>query len=278
MHRLRSDLLYTLAFGILSGALSAFLFVRPMYDVTYLPELVLQLSGSRGEFALVGGIAEIMNMYMRFAPSILFEIYAGTVMYRSFCTASVYVFTRNPNRAKWYRREACRVLLLSALFTAVSLLVAVLLSAVRHEVIPNVPGAILLLYHFILYSIWTFTVTILINVLSIGLGSYNATLAAAVLQAVCIALLGLVRLSDQPVFAVLTRVSPISHLVLGWFRSAIPSVEEAIPPVIREGFWGFSFPTSLLVVSVYCLAVVLSGRQLVLHHDILSGNAELDGG
>ncbi len=278
MYRLRYDLLYTLLFGILSGVLAAVLYVNPMCDTISLPEMVLQLSGSRGIFALYGAApSELMAVFSRFLPSILFEIYAGTVMYRSFCTASVYVFTRNPDRAKWYRREVCRVLLLSVLFTAISLAITVLLAAVRYAVVLNVPGAILLLYHFVLYAIWTFTVTIFINVLSIWLGSYNATLAATALQALCIALLGLVRLSAQPVLAVLARVNPVSHLILGWFHSAIPAVEEAIPPVGDVEFWGFSFPVSLLVVSVYCLAVVLSGRQLVLHHDILSGNAELDG-
>lgn len=273
MFRLRNDVLTAALMGLFSGVLSAALFISPYSGSISLSELVLQLSGSRGTFELNPTLSEIMEMYTRFIPMFFFEIYAGTVMYRSFCTASVYVFARNPSRARWYWWEAAHVLLLSSLFTAVSLISAVLYSAVQYDVSVNVPGVYLGVFHFVLFAIWTFTVTIALNLLSVLFGTHVASLIAIGVQAACIALLSLIRLEDQILAAVLLQINPIAHLVLGWFHSGIPALDEAIASSHR----GFSFVPSLLVVSAYCLITVLYGRQFILHRDILSNNAELDG-
>lgn len=273
MYRIRYDALIAALIGLLSGVLSAMLFVRPYFGSITLSELVLQLSGSRGTYEFSSSLSEIMSMYTRFIPIFLLEFYGGTVMYRNFCTASVYIFTRNPNRTRWYFRETARVLLLSVVFTAVSLITAVLLSMVQYDVFTNYPGVLLGIYHFILFSIWITTATILLNLFSIIFGTHVSALIVIGFQAFCIAALSLIKIEVQFLPAVLLQINPMAHLILGWFHSRIPALDAAIVSTHK----GFSFVPALFVVSSYCLLTVLSGRQFILHRDILSSNAELDG-
>ena len=273
LYQIRYDTLVAALIGLLSGVLSAMLFVRPYTGSITLSEMVLQLSGSRGTYEFNPSLSEIMGMFTRFIPIFLFEFYGGTVMYRNFCTASIYIFTRNPNRSRWYFRETARVLLLSVVFAAVSLITAVLLSMVQYDVITNYPGVLLSIYHFVLFSIWITTATILLNLFSIIFGTHVAALIVIGLQAICIAALSLIEIEDQLLPAVLLQINPIANLILGWFHSRIPALDEAIFSPHK----GFSFVPALFVVSSYCLLTVLSGRQFILHRDILSSNAELDG-
>ena len=87
------------------GVWLSFSYINPYGGSITLSELVLQLSGARGTFALDLNLNELLDFTLRLVPVLVFQALAGTLMYQYYCTASVYVFSRIERRTAWYRRE-----------------------------------------------------------------------------------------------------------------------------------------------------------------------------
>ena len=81
--------------GFCCGSLLAFSYINPYNGQITLSELILQLSGSRGEFPLgFSSLPELLSFSSKLLPSFLFELYVGTSLYQHFFAASVYIFSR----------------------------------------------------------------------------------------------------------------------------------------------------------------------------------------
>ena len=67
-------------------------------------------------FALLGqNISYIIQFIPHFIPLFIIQFYWGISIYKSFCVASIYVFSRRNHRVKWALRElaACMLIILS---------------------------------------------------------------------------------------------------------------------------------------------------------------------
>ena len=115
-----------------------------------------------------GYVPDIMFWY---APLLFFHIFYGSYIYRHFCTASVYYFSRSSRRIPWFLREA-GVLYLFSLSYVLLLLIAGMITACL-TVPTHFDRASLLLggYYLLIYSLFNFAVTLTINLVSIVLGS-----------------------------------------------------------------------------------------------------------
>ena len=82
--------------AVLGGCFLSITYVNPYHHTISLAELVLQLSGSRGNIPMGFSMNELLLLTMRMVPDYLMEMYLGTMLYKHFCTASVYVFSRYP--------------------------------------------------------------------------------------------------------------------------------------------------------------------------------------
>ena len=114
MFTLKRKLFLIPLLGLLFGAAAALAFVNPYSGAISLSELTLQLSGSRGEFQLGFGVVELVELTLRWVPMFVFEMYLGAELYRFFCTASVYIFSRTPRRLSWYAKENAPCIFISA--------------------------------------------------------------------------------------------------------------------------------------------------------------------
>lgn len=63
--------------AVLCGALLSLAFVNPHNGKITLAELVLQLSGSRGDLPLGTSLPELLSFSIKMAPYFLFELYIG---------------------------------------------------------------------------------------------------------------------------------------------------------------------------------------------------------
>ena len=88
------EITFLLLMGFCCGSLLAFTYINPYNGQITLSELILQLSGSRGEFSLgFSSLPELLSFSSKLLPTFLFELYVGTSLYQHFCTASVYIFS-----------------------------------------------------------------------------------------------------------------------------------------------------------------------------------------
>ena len=242
-------------------------YINPYGGATTLSSLVEQFSGARGDFPLGPNMSELLSFTLRLLPFLVFQALAGIAFYRHYCTASVYVFSRMPNRLKWYGKECGILALQTLLYQALVLATAVGLAAVRWTITDVSQGLPVLLTHLTLWSLWTFAFTLGVNLLAIYVGSSAAFAALAGVQVACIgALIALVPLIEQPELAQqFLRINPVSCLVLSWHRSIFPSSSYTL-----------SVGDSLTFLLLAAVVVAAVGGWLIRRHDLLK--TEMDGG
>ena len=243
-------------------------YINPYGGATTLSSLVEQLSGARGDFPLGPNMSELLSFTLRLLPFLVFQALAGISFYRHYCTASVYIFSRMPNRLRWYAKECALLALETLLYQALVLAAAIGVSAVRWTVTDVAHGLPVLLCHLLIWSLWTFAFTLGVNLLAIFVGSSTAFAALAAVQMVCIsALIVLNRLEDNPALAQLVkRVNPITCLILSWQTSRFTPL----------GGGGIYLEDSLALVLILAAGVAVLGGYLVERHDLLVSHS--DGG
>ena len=243
-------------------------YINPYGGATTLSSLVEQLSGARGDFPLGPNMSELLSFTLRLLPFLVFQALAGISFYRHYCTASVYIFSRMPNRLRWYAKECALLALETLLYQALMLAAAIGVAAARWTVTDVAHGLPVLLCHLLIWSLWTFAFTLGVNLLAIFVGSSTAFAALAAVQMVCIsALIVLNRLEDNPALAQLVkRVNPITCLILSWQTSRFTPL----------GGGGIYLEDSLALVLILAAGVAVLGGYLVERHDLLVSHS--DGG
>lgn len=260
-------------FGIGMGIVTAFVFVNPYEGWIPLDKLVFQLSGSRGDFPLGCSMSELLEFMLRMIPHMLVMTIWGIWLYRHFCTASIYVFSRCPDRMKWYRRMTAALLLRVCIFEFAFAVGAVLLSLVRFQVVFDIHGASVLALHLIIYILWVFSWTLLINLISLKLGSSPAFMIVMGMQAVCITALGMIGFMERQGSGMerlnrLLTLIPSSHTVLGWQSGRFFAAE------LTGGRFTVSVVSSLMFLILFCIVVTAAGGWMTVRHELLVEDIE----
>ena len=239
------------AIAVVCGALLSFSRINPYGGQITLSNLVLQLSGSRGEFAMGLYYGAMIDFGFLMLPFFLYQFYGGIQLYRQFCVASVYIFSRTTNRVKWYFTE-------------------------RWDVVWTTKGWILLGVHVLLFTLWTFAMALGVNLLALVWGSSAGFLTVFAIQAGMLAALcaGNGLEPSDPTLARLLLLDPISRLVLGWQSGGALGLEGALPAVYGHVL---TLSGSLLLVALMTVAVVILGLVVIEKKDILVSNLETGG-
>ena len=251
------------------GVWLSFSYINPYGGSITLSELVLQLSGARGTFALGLTLNDLLDFTLRLVPVLVFQALAGTLMYQYYCTASVYVFSRIERRTAWYRRELGALAVKAFAYLALMLLSALITALVRWHIIWDAAGVRLLLYHFLIWSLWTLVATLAVNLTAIYLGNSAAFAVVAGIQVASIALLMVAKQFEKSAdtYVAVLRANPVTCLVLSWQQSRFDCAG-----------YGIYLEDSLAGLIIAALLIALIGAALVKRHDLLVNNAESAGG
>lgn len=260
------------------GVFLSLMYINPYNGVITLSESILQLSGSRGAFALGFSYSELAAFAMRLFPEFMIELFAGIMLYRHFCTASIYVFSRYPHRVKWYLGEVGRLCGTICIFNMLLLTAAISTTAFRYELLTDNAGILLLAYHFFIHSLWIYVMTLSVNLLAVYFGSSTAYAWVISVQLVCIVLLNLmdllVRYCDNGLTYGNTVIwNPIAHLVLGWHDSNMDGMNQAFTSSdIRMNLNG-----SLILFFLLGIILTSAGALVTKKHDLLVSDLEAEG-
>lgn len=256
------------------GVYLSFLYINPYGGVISLAEMTLQLSGSRGSFVLGFSPAELMSFSMRLFPAFLFELYAGIRLYRHFCTASIYVFSRCPRRVRWYLQEAGRLAGEVCVFQLFLLLSTFLVTAIRWELQVDQAGAALLLYHFLIQVLWIYIMALAVNLGAVYLGSSAAYGIVICVQMVCIVLFYVadvaVRNTEGLSASRFLIWNPMAHLVLGWHGSGL----EAVKGMLEPQWMGAGLNCSLFLFVMLAIIFTAVGACIIKNHELLVSDSE----
>lgn len=263
--------------AVLGGVFLSVMFINPYEGEIPLSEALLQLSGSRGDFPLNATATEMVSFAMRLLPMYFFEMYFGIMLYRHFCTASIYVFSRYPKRMKWYAAE-CLVLLGNVfLFQLLLLAAALFTAAIRHRLYIDTGGLLLGLYALAIPALWTYAAALAVNLIAVKAGSSAGFGAVAGIQALLIVLFGLEdtleRYSGVAVWpeGYLLRFDPMASLVMGWHSSGIEVLDQAVHAPYRT----MDFNHSLLLCLGLCVLMLAAGAWMINRHELLKTDSEM---
>lgn len=261
--------------GILAGIGLSFLIKSPYVETAALSKVVLVLSGSSWDSAMQFHSAALVDFTLRILPILLLELYLGLDLYRFFCTASIYIFSRITDRASWFRREALTAAFYTLLANGSLLFGVVSTSFFLYQLIPDVAGWMLCFVHLILYSLWTYFFVMLIVLLAIPFGSTMAYSFTICVQGGMIALLLLLSAFDQDSVWIerLLPWNPVAHIILGWHSAWIPSLAQALDdPLGKQSLVG-----SILFLTLACFFVFYLLERLIQRYDMISESVEMGG-
>ena len=223
----------------------------------------------------------VHQLLIWYFPLILFQILWGTYIYKHFCTASVYYFSRLQKRRGWYLAEAGKLYLLSLLYLIVLVLSTCMVAAVGDRFVIGDGDLFFLVYYLVVHSSWLFAMTLLINLISIKVGSSGGFLAVAGVQfafiAYFVALENVLNFSDPIVSlelrVLLIKLNPLSHLILKWHSSNIENLDRYI------NYFQIEFPMwqSLVGMLVLVIVVLSVGIWVVQKQEFITINRETGG-
>lgn len=267
--------LFVLFPGIFLGIWISLAYINPYSHSITLSQLVLQLSGARGEFVLGTSLHGLLSFTLRLIPCFVFQAIIGTKFYQHFCIASVYIFSRIPNRVRWYTKEIGSIFLVAALYQFVYMLAAITTALVRYRIEFDVLGVQLFYCHLFIYAAWLFFTTLLVNIVAIYRGSSSAFICVVGAQTVSVCVLSLLNfLSDNPTIqSVFLRINPISPLVLCWHARK----SSLLVSQIGSPYDGLYVEDSILIMVIICMITVAVGAIIVWRHDLIISNTETGG-
>ena len=256
----KNRFLPVLLVAVIGGMLTSLAYISGLSSEIKLSGVVLYLSGNEPSLSVL----DLLSLSSMYLPLYVFCAFSGTNLYRHFCTASVFVFSRQPKRIKWYVHELIS-LFISVLIYQIVFTMAALWTTnwkMRIEIDPN--GIVLLVYYLTLQTLWSYSLSLAINMLSIRFGS---DLGYALGIGIKMVLITLLAAPD------LVAMNPVSRLIFGWHKSE----NTLLGLVLDNTEYALDIHFSLGYMVAICVLLTIGGGFVVDRHDLLVSNKETGG-
>ncbi len=205
---------------------------------------------------------ELEKILFRFIPLLLFQIVYGTYIYRRFCSASVYYFSRNHNRIKWFIQEIVKLYGYSVLYLVLMIMSGVVITMIITKVVFDVSMIKVLFIYLLIFSLYNFAIASAVNILSILFSSNMGFAIAEAVNIFCIAAYTIVgklfsvdgELPDECEWMI--KINPFYHLI---FNSE--KTED-------------NYLFSIGLFGVIAVVVIIVGCMVVNKHEFINANLE----
>lgn len=167
-------------------------------------------------------------------PLIFFQIFYGTYIYRHFCTASIYFFSRCDRRTSWFMKEAFHLYLFTISYLVVMLASGTAVTGIFAKVIIDKNGVEALFFYLLVYSLYLFVCTLGINLLAILFTSNIGFIVVEGINFFTIASYTIVGNFFAPKGEILQKykwmltINPFSYLVFSMHETRIDYVRAAL--------------------------------------------------
>ena len=209
-------------------------------------------------------------------PSIIFQIFAGTEIYSHYCTGAVYFFSRCTKRVSWYLKEIYFIYLQAIIYILFYVTGNVLLNLIFHKIIFDFTSLKLLIYFVLIFTLWNFIFSLLINIASLYLKSNGGFIFSVSLQIFIISLYVVFQEKLNKIYEGnitaqnILKAIPFSHLIIPWHSSKIEDIDNLI------NIYDISFDLNYSVIYLLITALIISlfGAILVQKTDFIFSDKE----
>ncbi len=258
-------------FGILSG------YITRYSKEVFLSDIILNSSF----YDMAVNFDYLYQFAVRMSLFIAFNLIFGVYIYKNFCTASVYVFSRNSNRTWWFLKQCMQIALYGIVYMLLNLTGTLVITMIMHVTIKIDAGSLqLLILYFLVYTLWLYITTILINILAMYTNSASSFAVVSVIQLLLISLLGLFNtvfpIEDNPNPGrniKMMLANPMAHLILGWHDN----MSEAADNVKQVFNITINAEHTIVYYTVLAALVTIAGIISVNRYDIIISDHETGG-
>ena len=286
---------YLKAYGIaaLFGALKTLIFSDGLLSFSIMRDSTISLTYLILSFGLGAPsfqITSLINLTLDMLPLFLFQLLFGTFLYRHFCTASVYFFSRKPQRIGWFLAQARNLLFLAFLYLLTMLAAGICVASLLYPIQWDSASIILMVYYLTINTLWLFLAVLTINLVAIKLGSNTSFAIIGCFQLICLSSLILWKnvfqqedSSQVLLYSRILQLNPISHLVLGWHSSFLTDIDNIINHYQLDVTFAMplqvSFDLNYSVLAFLFLSAVLLavGCKVIHTQDLMINNLETGG-
>lgn len=214
-----------------------------------------------------------------FFPLLLFQVFFGTYIYRHFCSASIYYFSRCKNRTKWFLKESGILYANTFLYIAIIILSAFGTISIRNKIAFDSITIIVLIYYILITTFYLFFTTLLINIISTKLSSATGF---AIVQGVQLAFLSALCLKEGKILmdpasghkdSKYLIFNPMAHLVMKFHSSSYGRLNSTINKYNTK----FDVNISVVVFLVCSILTVIIGCIVVNRHNFIASDIESEG-
>lgn len=244
-------------------------------STTYLSDIILTWGFNSADYYM----ANILPIIEKYIPLILFQVIYGTYIYRRFCSASVYFFSRHCNRTIWFLKETLKVYLLGVAYLILLVLSGALFTSFFSSFKIDSVSIPLGIYYILIYSLFLLVTTLGINIFSILFTSDVAFVIVEGINLFAIAIFTILghyfitqdELIDKYIWMI--KGNPFSHLVLKLHSSKIESLNN----IINEKGISFDLNFSVFYFFIVAILVIGFGCIVVNRHNFIESNKETGG-
>lgn len=183
---------------------------------------------------------QIISLSMELFSIFVLLFLLGNDIYKHFCIASVYFFSRCNNRVRWFVKESIILFANVLAYVLIIPLSCMFFSSINNQIILDAESFKLYIYYALIYTFFLYSLILGTNIISIKIGSFKGHSVSAVFLFTSVTLISLwdkvfpLVPSEEVTMEMilengrLMRYNPITHLILKWHSSYDPKINSMI--------------------------------------------------
>ena len=221
----------------------------------------------------------IPNITFGYVPLLLFQVFYGTYIYRRFCCASIYYFSRCCNRVGWFLKECLRMYIFCVGYLVVFVVSGVIATDIFVKVTVDAVSIYIFVYYVLIYSFFLLFTTVAVNLFGI---LFTSNVGFAVVESFLFLCIAIYTMSGEYFipenaqvrdYQWLVKSNLFSHLVFGIHSSKV----EELNQLIHQKEILFDLDESLLLFIMLSVVTIIAGCIIVHYHDFINTNKEKGG-
>ena len=231
-------------------------------------------------FGNVGlGSAYLIDFLYAIVPMVVFQMVYGLYLYRHFCTASVYYFSRCIKRKSWFLQETGSLLLKSFLYESAYWIAGLFVLAFKYPFSITMADVCLFLYAVTINVLWLFASTLAVNILALktdSVAGFGIIFGLEVFFIVIYNFMESLFLYGKPegnagkLLFILWKWNPVSQLVVRWHSS----MWKEIDAMVNDYQVNFDFNFSVLYLAILSAILIILGISVISRVELISNGME----
>lgn len=213
----------------------------------------------------------------QYMPLFVFQIFFATHIYKHFCSASVYYFSRNINRINWFLKEVLKIYANTVIYLVTMCASEMIIIRMFSTITVDCSAIIIALYYIFIYSLYLMATTLAINVASIIFSSNIGfiTVQSIILLSISIFFLLGNYIKDDIItekIILLLKSNMIANLIFSIHSSRIENINDLIN---IKGI-NFDLNFSIIYYLVLCVTIIIIGCLVVEKHEFITNSKEIE--